>query len=65
MNDGNDELRLYVRVKGRVAQQFKAIKEHLGLKNDTEVMRYLIADFYSQKLEKKHQSMPPLTCNDV
>jgi hypothetical protein len=54
MNDGNDELRIYLRAKGRVAQQFKAIKELLGLKNDTEVMRYLIADFYRQKIEKKN-----------
>ena len=42
--------RIYVRLDEEMFEKFQEIKEHLGLKNDTEVLRALIADFY-----KKHQ----------
>jgi metal-responsive CopG/Arc/MetJ family transcriptional regulator len=42
--------RIYVKLDEKAAEKFQKIKEHLGLKNDTEVLRALITDFY-----KKHQ----------
>jgi peptidoglycan hydrolase CwlO-like protein len=39
----------------QIAKQFKEIKKQLGLKNDTEVMRYLIVSFRS--LKEKEQRL--------
>lgn len=36
-----------------VSQRFEIIKAHLGLKNDGEVIRLLIMDYYHEKLEAK------------
>jgi len=34
-------------------QKFEAIKQQLGLKNDVEVLRYLVNRFYKFLVEKK------------
>jgi len=39
---------LYVRLKGEAAKKFKAIKKHMGLENDSEVVRSLITWYYQQ-----------------
>jgi endonuclease III len=36
-----------------IAKQFREIKKQLGLKNDTEVMRYLIVTFLSLKEKER------------
>jgi ribosomal protein S27AE len=45
-------------MNSEIAEQFRNIKKQLGLKNDTEVIRYLIVSFHTmkekeQKLERK------------
>jgi hypothetical protein len=52
-----EELRIYLRADGQVAQRFWQIKEHLGLKNDTEVVRSLINWYWGENQEKLQ---PPL-----
>ena len=52
-----DELRIYLRVDGEIAERFSRIKEHLGLKNDTEVLRSLINWFWR---EHQEELQPPL-----
>jgi hypothetical protein len=46
MSERRAELRVYLRAKGKIAQQFDDIKEYLGVTNDSEVVRILIADFW-------------------
>jgi len=38
----SDELRVYLRAEGTLARRFYQIKNRLGVKNDTEVLRMLI-----------------------
>jgi hypothetical protein len=52
-----DELRIYLRADGQIAERFWRIKEHLGLKNDTEVVRSLINWYWGENQEKLQ---PPL-----
>jgi len=51
------ERRVYLRMDGDVAEKFQRIKEQMGLKNDTEVLRMLINWYW-----KQHQDelQPPL-----
>jgi len=37
-----EELKVYLRLHGEMTDRFTRIKEHMGLKNDTEVLRSLI-----------------------
>jgi hypothetical protein len=47
-------VKTYLRLDGDIAKQFIIIKKQLGLKNDSEVLRYLIADFFKkEKRERK------------
>jgi hypothetical protein len=46
MSEERVELRVYLRAKGKIVQQFDDVKEYLGVTNDTEVLRFLIADFW-------------------
>jgi hypothetical protein len=51
-------MRIYLRMNSKIAEQFRNIKKQLGLKNDTEVIQYLIVSFHTmeekeQKLERK------------
>jgi hypothetical protein len=52
-----EELRIYLRADGEIAERFWRIKEHLGLKNDTEVVRSLINWYWRENQEKLQ---PPL-----
>ena len=47
-----EELRIYLRADGDTAERFTQIKEHLGLKNDTEVLRSLINWYWRENQEK-------------
>jgi hypothetical protein len=47
-----DDLRIYLRADGDIARRFWQIKAHLGLKNDTEVVRSLINWYWKEHLEK-------------
>lgn len=47
-----DELRIYLRADGDIAKRFEQIKAHLGLKNDTEVMRSLINWYWKEHQEE-------------
>jgi hypothetical protein len=52
-----DELRIYLRAEGEIVERFLRIKEHMGLKNDTEVMRLLINWYWK---EHQEELQPPL-----
>ena len=41
-----------LKLKGEIVQQFREIKRHLGLHNDTEVIRFVIADYYKRKMKR-------------
>ncbi|MEM2936275.1 MAG: hypothetical protein QW231_03765 [Candidatus Bathyarchaeia archaeon] len=47
-----EELKIYLRAQGEIAERFTRIKEHLGLKNDTEVLRSLINWFWREHQEE-------------
>ncbi len=51
--------KLNVHLKGEVADKFKRIKSHLGLEQDTEVIRNLITWYYNQN--EKDLIGPPKT----
>lgn len=51
--------KLNVHLKGELADKFKRIKTHLGLENDTEVIRSLITWYYYQ--HEKELIGPPKT----
>jgi len=64
MGDNEEELRIYLRAEGETAKHFSRIKEHLGLKNDTEVIRSLINWYYREHEEDlqpklKHFNLNP------
>jgi len=40
------EHKVYLRLQGELRDRFLAIKDHLGLKNDTEVCRSIINDYW-------------------
>jgi len=45
---------IYLRLDREIAEKFSSIKKQLGLTNDTEVLRYLIAAFHTlQEREQK------------
>jgi hypothetical protein len=48
----SEKLRIYLREEGEVAQRFWRIKEYLGLKNDTEVLRSLINTYWYENRDK-------------
>jgi len=52
-------LRLNIQLKGEIADRFTRIKAFLGLENDTEVIRALIAWYYNQN--EKDLIGPPKT----
>jgi hypothetical protein len=51
-------LRVYLRMDGDLGARFLQIKQHLGLKNDTEVLRTLINWFWREHLPELQS--PPL-----
>ena len=46
------ELKIYLRADGEIAKRFSLIKEHVGLKNDTEVLRSLINWYWREHEEE-------------
>ncbi len=46
------ELRIYLRDDGEIAKRFSLIKEHVGLKNDTEVLRSIINSYWREHEEE-------------
>lgn len=42
------EHKVYLRLHGELKDRFLAIKDHLGLKNDTEVCRNIINDYWTR-----------------
>jgi hypothetical protein len=49
------EARVYLRmgIDSEIGNQFREIKKQLGLKNDTEVLRYLIRSFHEIKEKER------------
>jgi hypothetical protein len=45
-------LKVYLRAEGEIAKRFLKIKEHLGLKNYTEVVRALINEYWRDHEEE-------------
>lgn len=55
MTKGSEEsevLKVYLRAEGEIARRFLKIKEHLGLKNYTEVVRALINEYWRDHEEE-------------
>jgi hypothetical protein len=48
-------MKIYLRLDEEITEQFHKIKKYSRLKNDSEVLRYLIADFW-RKNKKKIQA---------
>ncbi|NIR15002.1 hypothetical protein GWM83_03700 [Candidatus Bathyarchaeota archaeon] len=44
----NQKLRINVRLRGEIVQQFWQVKNHLGLQNDTEVVRSLVKWYHRE-----------------
>jgi hypothetical protein len=51
-----DEVQLRLDMKGKEAQQFKAVMEDLGLTKNTEVCRFLIKQHYDKLKGKLQES---------
>jgi len=48
----SQKAKIYLRLDPIDTEKFEAIKEFIGLKNDTEVLRYLINWFYKEHQEE-------------
>jgi len=44
----NGEVKVYLRLSGEIKDRFLRIKEDKGLKNDTEVLRLIITEYYKK-----------------
>lgn len=57
MNDKENEklLKITVQLKDKTITKFKQVKDYLGLENDTEVFRFLIADYHRKNIKEKEQ----------
>jgi hypothetical protein len=49
----NDVLNVRVELRGIQKEKFLAIQSYLGIESATEVVRFLVNDFYRENLEKK------------
>jgi len=58
-----EKLRLYLRADGKIAKRFSQIKEQMGLKNDTEVVRALI-NWYWREYQEKLQAFEHFNINE-
>lgn len=45
-------MKVYLKLTEEMTGRFLRIKKSLGLKNDTEVLRYIITEFWREKLKK-------------
>jgi len=52
MSEEGEVLKIYLRAEGEIARRFLKIKEHLGLKNYTEVVRALINEYWRDHEEE-------------
>jgi hypothetical protein len=52
-------LKVYLRIEGETAERFLRIKDYLGLKKDTEVLRALINFYWREKKEEFEFSRKP------
>lgn len=43
-----DEVQLRITFKGKMAKEFKAVKAHLGVENNTEVVRHLLKEEFDE-----------------
>jgi len=43
---------VHTELEDRIALRFDIIKSHLGLKNDGEVVRFLISNYFTMKFEQ-------------
>jgi hypothetical protein len=53
-------LKVYLRIEGETAERFLRIKDYLGLKKDTEVLRALINFYWREKKDEFEFSRKPL-----
>jgi hypothetical protein len=44
---------VHTELKGILSNRFEIIKSFLGIQNDAEVVRFLIQNYYTQKLEEQ------------
>ncbi len=42
------KIKIYLKLDGEMAKRFLLIKKYFGLKNDTEVLRRIITDFWDK-----------------
>ena len=59
-----DELRIYLRAEGEIVERFLRIKEHMGLKNDTEVVRSLINWYWKEHQKEFEPQLEPFNLNE-
>ncbi|TFG18763.1 MAG: hypothetical protein EU530_08290 [Promethearchaeota archaeon] len=45
---------VHTELDDKIALRFDLIKSHLGLKNDGEVIRFLISNFYTDKIDERY-----------
>lgn len=48
MDENDDQVKIYLRLEGKIAERYSQIKSYLSLKNDTEIMRSLINWYWQQ-----------------
>jgi len=60
----SDELRVYLRAEGILAERFYQIKNHLGVKNDTEVLRMLINWYWKEHREEVQPKFKHFNLNE-
>ncbi len=53
----SEVLKVYLRADGEIAERLMKIREHLGLKNYTEVIRALINDYWREHEEEIRKSL--------
>ena len=56
-------LKIYLRLEGEHADIFTQIKRSIRIKNDTEVLRFLIGWYYNENVETLEPKLRYLTCN--
>ena len=53
MHSQNEPLDMRLILKGMVKDRFLKIKQKLGLNNNTEVVRFLINNYYEEKIAEE------------
>jgi len=55
----SEALKVYLRAEGEIAERFLKIKDHMGLKNHTEVVRALINEYWREHGEELGKAGKP------